>query len=652
MKCLITSLVVFLSFWFSTAFAQVVHISDSNLNQALREVLEILDGNITQQDMAQLTKLGVTHRDIADITGIEYAVNLVELSLSDNPIQDITPLAGLVNLELLHLPGTGISDVTPIANLVKLKYLYLHGNEITDITPLSNLTELMVLELSGNHISDITPLSNLTKLERLEISRNEITDFSPLEGLPLITLIYDQECLLPGLPVQARLQNRNLPSLVSGFGALPLNLPMLSRLDALAYYDFRWGHLPFGLYFENTPPWSRIVGDLESALAEREELLSRNPNMLFLAEIRVRNAHIDTQYVDAQYPADWFGWLRDEHGNLLRTKPRSPTSNLYAIDLRLQEVHDLIVEQAISASKCGLYDGIVFDTWGDAGYQLTGLDQSGIVHVREHIDGSVFVSIMERIRAAVPDDFLIVCNTSLDDAFPAPYDWARFPLTASYANGGYIEVHGDMDKGFSDEKLAEAEGVLLWLENNVRQPAINCLRPDGIPSEPPDGPINRRWMRFFTTMSLTLTDGFVIYTAGVRYGEHIWYDFWGADLGQPLSPKAQYYQNIPGIYIREFTNGWAVYNRSGNHQVVTLPGLGVPVSDREQDAISSIHHLPDLDGEIYLRIVVDLNGDGVVNVLDLIIVANAFGTDQVDVNRDGQTDILDLVLVGQQFSER
>ena len=645
MKRLITSLVVCLSI--STAFAQVVHISDSNLNQAVREVLEIPDRNITQQDMAQLTKLWVAQRDIADITGIKYAVNLVELGLSDNPIQDITPLAGLMDLELLHLAGTGISDVTPITNLVKLKYLYLHSNEITDIRPLSNLTELMVLELTGNHISDITPLSNLTKLERLEISQNEITDFSPLEGLPLITLIYDQECLLPGLPLQDRLQNRNLPSLVSGFGALPLNLPMLSRLDALAYYDFRWGHLPFGLYLENTPPWSRIVGDLESALAEREELLSRNPNMLFLAEIRVRNAH-----VDAQYPADWFGWLRDERGNLLRTKPRSPTSNLYAIDLRLQEVHDLIVEQAISASKCGLYDGIVFDTWGDASYTLTGLDQSGIVHVRDSIDGSVFVSIMERIREAVPDDFLIVCNTALDDAFPAPYDWERFPLTASYTNGGYIEVHDDTDTGFSDEKLAEAEGVLLWLENNVRQPAISCLRPDGVPTEPPDGPINRRWMRFFTTMSLTLTDGYVIYTTGVQYGEHIWYDFWDTDLGQPIGAKAQFYQNIPGIYIREFTNGWAVYNRSGSHQGVTLPGLGVPVSDREQNAVSSTHHLPNHDGEIYLRIVVDLNSDGVVDVLDLIIVANAFGTGQADVNRDGQTNILDLILVAQQLSER
>ena len=46
----------------------------------------------------------------------------------------------------------------------------------------------------------------------------------------------------------------------------------------------------------------------------------------------------------------------------------------------------------------------------------------------------------------------------------------------------------------------------------------------------------------------------------------------------------------------------------------------------------------------------DVNNDGVVNILDLVIVANALGqlvdrnSDQnPDVNRDGVTNILDLV---------
>ena len=65
-----------------------------------------------------------------------------------------------------------------------------------------------------------------------------------------------------------------------------------------------------------------------------------------------------------------------------------------------------------------------------------------------------------------------------------------------------------------------------------------------------------------------------------------------------------------------------------------------------------LHVLPDLDGEIYLKVpvvVADVNGDGVVNVLDLVIVANAFGETEPDLNGDSTVNVLDLVLVANSF---
>ena len=74
-------------------------------------------------------------------------------------------------------------------------------------------------------------------------------------------------------------------------------------------------------------------------------------------------------------------------------------------------------------------------------------------------------------------------------------------------------------------------------------------------------------MRVFTTMSLTHSNGYVVYNTGVSTPghdhDHYWYDFWDANLGKPAGPKAQQYPNVDGLFIREFTNGWAVYNRSG-----------------------------------------------------------------------------------------
>ena len=154
-------------------------------------------------------------------------------------------------------------------------------------------------------------------------------------------------------------------------------------------------------------------------------------------------------------------------------------------------------------------------------------------------------------------------------------------------------------------------------------------------------------------MSLTLSDGYALYTTGIEYQEHIWYDFWGADLGHPIGPTAQRYNNVPSLYIREFTNGWAVYNRSGKAQTISLPSSAAPVSDRGNNAASRTHLLPDLDGEIYLRAksAADLNGDGNVNILDLVQVANGLGKSAPDPNGDGVVNILDLVFVANNFSQ-
>ena len=661
-SCFLFFLVV-VTFLISQASAQVVDIPDSNLERALREKLGLSsEFPITQQEMLRLTGFAAEVAQVEDLTGLEYAHNLKRLYLRNNPIEDLTPIANLTQLELLHLIGVpitdlspiqdlkelrelllshcGIIEITPLANLTRLNFLHLGTNQIVDISPLSNLTMLETLWLQRNQIVDISSLANLTALKRLRIDNNQIVDFSPIQGLSLSDLKYDEVCVLPRSPIQDRIDNRNLPSVI-----LPWDDGILNRggnwwddsipyLDRVAYHDLWWHYTPFGLRFLLTPQGYQLMGDLQSAIDQREELLSKNPDMLFLVDLRQSYAS------RSRYPDDWFGWLRDENGNLI---PQKPGSTEYLIDFRLPEVQAVVVQRAIAVAKCGLYDGIMFDAWAET--------HAVLPNSTLQEEQPVLISILRRIRQGVPDDFLILCNRNE----------AKLPLSAPYINGGFMETF-PLEKGrlhgYTRKDIIEIETNLIWYEANMREPKINVLRGFGVGAEPPDSPRNKQWMRLFTTMSLTLSDGYTLYTLGTiggqkQYQKHIRHPFWDADLGQPVEPTVKRYQDdIEGLYIREFTNGWAVYNRSGQAQTITLPSSATSVSDRGSNDASLTHLLPDLDGEIYLKTKhpADVNGDWVVNILDLIQVSNSFGKSSPDPNGDGVVNILDLVFVAQQFN--
>ena len=133
--------------------------------------------------LKQLTRLGLNSNRVTDITPLTQLTELTSLSLNGNRISDITPLAHLTELTSLSLNGNRISDITPLAHLTELTSLPLAGNRISDITPLAHLTELTWLGLSGNQISNITPLAQLQKLTNLRLESNRISDVTPLVQL-------------------------------------------------------------------------------------------------------------------------------------------------------------------------------------------------------------------------------------------------------------------------------------------------------------------------------------------------------------------------------------------------------------------------------------------------------------------------------------
>ena len=113
-----------------------VYFADPKLEAVIRTRIAKPEAPIHPSDLEGLRTLIAGHRDISDLTGLEYCTDLVVLYLEDNQISGISPLANLTDLQGLYLWGNQISDISPLANLTNLTQLQLRSNQINDIEPL------------------------------------------------------------------------------------------------------------------------------------------------------------------------------------------------------------------------------------------------------------------------------------------------------------------------------------------------------------------------------------------------------------------------------------------------------------------------------------------------------------------------------------
>ena len=117
------------------------------------------------------------------------------------PSEPIT-LADMAVLTKLVARNAKISDLTGLehaANLINLdlgaEYIeaedrYINSNSASDLSPLAGLTNLTQLSLENNSISDISALVGLTNLTRLWLFSNAISDISALAGLTNLTRLW------------------------------------------------------------------------------------------------------------------------------------------------------------------------------------------------------------------------------------------------------------------------------------------------------------------------------------------------------------------------------------------------------------------------------------------------------------------------------
>lgn len=231
-----------------------VHFADPDLEAEIRKVLKKSPtANITRAEMATLTTLVLINKDLVDLSGLEYAVNLKVLEVSNNYLTDLVPVRYLKNLEHLNaednylettweymghpkLKQLAIDDnalvnidfirnmpnlesvkadrnyivtIKGMAGLPKLEFINVSSNRLTTLSGLGNFTGLTGISASNNFIHNLQGLSKLTKLNFLNLQNNLIEDISALQTFPLRTLYIGENPISDIAPLL------NIPTLVN-----------------------------------------------------------------------------------------------------------------------------------------------------------------------------------------------------------------------------------------------------------------------------------------------------------------------------------------------------------------------------------------------------------------------------------------------------
>jgi hypothetical protein len=365
--------------------------------------------------------------------------------------------------------------------------------------------------------------------------------------------------------IAGRIDGRTWPSSYQAWNGID-DEPAGDPRDRIARHDLYW-HAPsaFSLFWSSTTLWEPCTPDpggsciglsirftpssLSSGTAYMADLRSRNSNLLFLAEIRYRDAW-------ATYlPAAHRFWQHDAQGNRI---PGWAEGSFYLLDWHDPEYRALVAEQARIAVEAG-FDGVFLDWWDD-----TDDDR---------------IDLVQEVRDAIGDRLLIVNSND-----------RQAPRAAPFVNGIYMEGY----QSATAQHWQQLASTLAWAESAVRLPRMNPIETWFATSRED---LDR--MRATTTLSLTRSDGYALFCDpnDLPTPDHLhsWYPFWNEPLGTPRGPGVL----MPdGSWQRDFTGGMVLYNPMGNATVSVT--FAAPHRSAATGLVATSHTVPGRDGDLFL----------------------------------------------------
>ncbi|MCJ7802843.1 MAG: leucine-rich repeat domain-containing protein, partial [Candidatus Marinimicrobia bacterium] len=168
----------------------IVNFMDDNFETVIREHLNRSTGDILSSELEVITNIYARNRNISNIYGIEFCINLDTLDIGYNGISDLIPLFYLRGMTSLMLDNNNIADISRLKYFYYLTELSISNNYIEDLSDISNLTNLKYLSVSGNPIDNFEPIENIDSLKILELMNLYQFDFDHIKNIKNLETIY------------------------------------------------------------------------------------------------------------------------------------------------------------------------------------------------------------------------------------------------------------------------------------------------------------------------------------------------------------------------------------------------------------------------------------------------------------------------------
>ena len=625
----ILTLVLIAAMAVTPASAQEVHIPDAELAAVIREALELDEGaRITVGAMHELTELYASERGIADLTGLEHAVNLtelyldgsseesadsesgwwgrrypissrrypisnvsdvsalagltnlVELDLFHAPVSDVSALAGLTNLRFLHLGWTDVSDVSALARLTNLERLYLDNTAVSDVSALAGLTNLETLYLYETAVSDVSALARLTSLERLYLDNTAVSDVSALAGLTNLKWLDLWRCPLNAAAHQTHIPAIQLNGTQVKFDPFkPIHLQRVPWLVSLIYFR------P-----SDRPVRPNVEAEIDGLIKEAQRF--------FADQLELHGFERKT-----------FQFETDAHGNAVVHHVNGKFPNAH-YQQNSKPWWDEILEQVYTPRRQIIVHMLDSDPDGRSftGASGTGSGGSGGGYV--NIDGWYWRVLADELAHAfgLQHDYRPDANAKRIQKF------TNDPMLTSFCAAEWLSVHPAFNPG---QPVSTSRATIKMLPPTLASPP-NTIR-----------------LRF----EVTDRDG--LHQAQLQIPDFVRY-----------SGQYKHMVDYKQLNERHSTVEFVTTALTPRIESVRLSVIDVRGHMSEQSFPIDVASL--LATEEAPQLVADVNGDGVVNIQDLVLIAGQFGKTGehvADVNGDGVVNIQDLVLVAGAFGE-